>query len=201
MISVFPPPPPTIQMKVECRSSFQGTEVILLQFKVFCSKKKIFTSEPPPQEVPPSLSPVKDFTSALSRKRKYNKYVLQSLCAPLVIWIHFFFFSPPPPPAPIANLVFESRVFLLHKLAVFRSRREIALFAGDINISLVVWQRGQQAGNTCVQQRNPRKVHYTKPAQTLFPGGPVLKKKNTTRLYTHSCSISEAVLSLHFFCL
>lgn len=91
-----PPPPPTIQMKVECRSSFQGTEVILLQFKVFCSKKKIFTSEPPPQEVPPSLSPVKDFTSALSRKRKYNKYVLQSLCAPLVIWIHFFFFSPPP---------------------------------------------------------------------------------------------------------
>lgn len=97
MISLFPPPPPTIQMKVECRSSFQGTEVILLQFKVFCSKKKIFTSEPPPQEVPPSLSPVKDFTSALSRKRKYNKYVLQSLCAPLVIWIHFFFFSPPPP--------------------------------------------------------------------------------------------------------
>ena len=135
--------------------------------------------------------------SALSRKRKYNQYVLQSLCAPLVIWIH----SPPPHTPAIADLVFESRVFLLHKLAVFRSRREIALFAGDINISLVVWQRGQQAGNTCVQQRNPRKVHYTKPAQTLFPGGLGSKKTHThTQLLDiWSCAVFTLLLWIGVF--
>lgn len=140
---------------------FSETDFLFIQlpFLVSEKKKKIYLLNPKV-----SFTCIRLFCYFCSSKEdESNQYAGRENACKMNIWTLLSFL--------IAKAVFEIRFPALKYTNWRTSRQEMVLFVEDINISLVVWQHGQPAGNTSTLLGNPKKVHYTKAAQTLFPTG------------------------------